>query len=240
MRWVASEDCKVKGPGRAVLWVIAYHADHQTGECWVGQRRLARESGFARSTVQRALEELFGDGVLEFIDSGSGPQPDRYQIAPELVEGETGASGVVEGETTVTRLVEGQASASEDIHNPSASGLAAGPLEVVAAEPVDRSSAASGPIGAVWPPRVDSLRNDSGFSQHALSSENASQGLDQGSLDSRDVQVLGGGSTADAAAAEAYEPPPVDEATKAWLRSRGLGPKQPPDEQSGQEQETAS
>jgi hypothetical protein len=230
MRWVASEDCKVKGPGRAVLWVIAYHADHQTGECWVGQRRLARESGFARSTVQRALEELFGDGVLEFIDSGSGPHPDRYQIAPELVE----------GETTVTRLVEGQASASEGIYNPSASGLAAGPLEVVAAEPVDRSSAASGPIGAVWPPLVDSLRNDSGFSQHALSSDNASQGLDQGSLDSRDVQVLGGGSTADAAAAEAYEPPPVDEATKAWLRSRGLGPKQPPDEQSGQEQETAS
>jgi hypothetical protein len=49
--------------------------------------------------------------------------------------------------------------------------------------------------------------------------------------------VLGGGSTADAAAAEAYEPPPVDEATRAWLRSRGLGLKRPPDEQSGQQRE---
>ena len=51
--------------------------------------------------------------------------------------------------------------------------------------------------------------------------------------------MLGGGSTADAAAAEAYEPPPVDESTRAWLRSRGLGLKRPAEQiKSGQEQET--
>jgi Helix-turn-helix domain len=83
MRYVASDDCKVKGPGRAVLWVIAYHADRDTGECWVGQRRLARESGFARSTVQRALDELFSGGVLEYVEDHRGPKarplPDRPQ-----------------------------------------------------------------------------------------------------------------------------------------------------------------
>jgi hypothetical protein len=123
MRWVASEDCKVKGPARAVLWVIAVHADRDTGECWVGQRRLARESGLARSTVQRALNELFGDGVLEFIEDHQGPKPERFQIAPSLVEGEAGATGLVEGQASVGQAVEGQAVAGEVIHNPSASVL---------------------------------------------------------------------------------------------------------------------
>jgi hypothetical protein len=36
--------------------------------------------------------------------------------------------------------------------------------------------------------------------------------------------VVGGGSTADAAAADAYHTPEVDEATKAYLRER-FGPK---------------
>jgi hypothetical protein len=234
MRWVASEDCKVKGPGRALLWVIAYHADRDTGECWVGQRRLARESGFARSTVQRALEELFGDGVLEFLEDSRGPRPEVFCIAPSLVEGEASAVGVVEGQTGIGHYVEGHAAV---IHNPPASGPAASPLDRPGAWLLDRSGDGSGPTAGHQGALVDRSAEVTGPTTSALSSENGSQGLDQGSLDSRDVQVLGGGSTADAAAAEAYEPPPVDEATRAWLRSRGLGLKRPPDEQSGQERE---
>jgi hypothetical protein len=131
MRYVASEDCKVKGPGRAVLWVVACHADRDTGECRVGQRRLARESGLARSTVQRALDELFSGGVLEYVEDHRGPRPDRYQIAPNLVEGEASASGIVEGQAIV----------GEVIHNPRSSGLAPGPLDLSVEELVDRFGA---------------------------------------------------------------------------------------------------
>jgi DNA-binding transcriptional MocR family regulator len=109
MRYVASEDCKVKGPARALLWVIAYHADRDTGECWLGQRRLARESGVARSTVQRALDDLFSDGVLEYVEDHRGPKPDRYQIAPGLIEGIASASGLIEGTASGSGMVEGQA-----------------------------------------------------------------------------------------------------------------------------------
>jgi Helix-turn-helix domain len=139
MRYVASEDCNVKGPGRAILWVIAFHADRDSGECWVGQRRLARESGFARSTVQRALDELFGDGILEFIEDHRGPKADRYQIAPNLVEGAASANGVIEGSASAAGIVEGQAVVGEVIHNPGSSGLAPGPLADTPDFLVDRS-----------------------------------------------------------------------------------------------------
>jgi hypothetical protein len=126
MRWVASEDCTVKGPGRAILWVIAYHADRDTGECWVGQRRLARESGLARATVQRALDKLFADGLLEPIEDHQGPKPERYMIAPHLVEGESFGSGVVEGTSTASKVVEHEAIVGEVIHNPGSSSRVAG------------------------------------------------------------------------------------------------------------------
>jgi len=130
MRWVASEDCKVKGPGRALLWVIAYHADRDTGECWVGQRRLARESGLARSTVQLALDKLFDDLVLEPVEDACGPKPERYRIASALVEGEAFGTGMVEGTASVSGVLESTSSVIEGevIHNPGASGPTVGPL----------------------------------------------------------------------------------------------------------------
>src|SRR5215218_1174859 len=114
MRYVASKECTAKGPARAVLWVIAYHADRDTGECWVGQRRLAEESGLARATVQRALGKLFDDLILEPVEDHRGPQPERYRIASSLVEGEAFASGVVESTSAASAVVEG-----EVIHSPS-------------------------------------------------------------------------------------------------------------------------
>jgi hypothetical protein len=221
MRWIASEDCKVKGPGRALLWVIAFHADRDTGECWVGQRRLARESGFARSTVQRALDELFGDGVLEFLEDSRGPRPEVFCIAPSLVEGEASATGVVEGQAGGSGLIEGT---SEVIHSTAASGPGASPQAIHGNFLLNRSGDASGPIGGPQAALVDRSAEVTGPTTSALSSENSSQGLDQGSSTSREVQVVGGGSTADAAAADAYEPPEVDEATRAYLRDR-FGPK---------------
>jgi hypothetical protein len=177
MRWIASEDCTVKGPARAVLWVIAFHADRNTGECWVGQRRLARESGLARSTVQRALDELFGDGVLEFIEDHQGPKPDRFQIAPSLVEGEASVFGMVEGQAGASGIVEGQAVVGEVLHNPAASGPGVSPQALRGNFLVDRSSDDSGLAQVPPAALVDSFSDGSGFSQPGLSREDASKDL---------------------------------------------------------------
>src|SRR5215213_2273772 len=214
MRYVASDDCKVKGPGRALLWVIAYHADRDTGECWVGQRRLARESGLARSTVQLALDKLFDDLVLEPVEDARGPRPERYRIAPSLVEGEAFGSGMVEGTASVSGAVEGEVVVGAVIHNPGSSGPTAGPLPGTAEWLVDRSAEVTGPTTS------------------ALSSGNGSQGFKQGSSTSREEHVVGDAdSTAGAVGvADAREPPPVDPKLLDELERRGLrgNPRPPP------------
>jgi Helix-turn-helix domain len=221
MRYVASDECKVKGPGRALLWVIAYHADRDTGECWVGQRRLARESGFARSTVQRALDELFGDGVLEPVEDHRGPLPERYMIAPGLVEGESFGTNVVEHSATASKVVEGEAIVGEVIHNPGASGLAPGPQAGSGNFLLDRSGSASGPTAGSLSWLVDRSGEASGLLPSPLSSENASQGFKQGFELQGENHVLGDASSAADAAgvAEAREPPA---SVLAELERRGL------------------
>jgi hypothetical protein len=227
MRYVASADCTVKGPDRALLWVIAYHADRDTGECWVGQRRLARESGLARSTVQRALDELFSDGVLEYVEDHRGPRPDRYQIAPGLVEGDATASGVVEGTASVSKAVEGQAVVGEVIHTPASSGPGASPLDLSVEELVDRFGGASGPTAGRLPSLVDRSAEVTGPTTSALSSENVSQGFKQGfELQGREQVLDDATSAADAAGVvEAREPPP---SVAANLERLGLRPKSRP------------
>jgi hypothetical protein len=210
MRWVASDDCKVKGPARALLWVIAYHADRDTGECWVGQRRLVCESGFARSTVQRALDELFGDCILEPVEDHRGPQPERYRIAPTLVEGEAFASGIVEGQASASSTVE------------STSGLGASPLGEGGNFLLDSPSIASGLAETPSGPLVDSLSGPSGLLPPRLSSGNASQGFKQGSLTSREKHVVGDDDSTAGAVVVADARPPVSESVKHELERRGL------------------
>lgn len=251
MRYVASDDCTVKGPGRAVLWVIAYHADRDTGECWVGQRRLARESGFARSTVQRALDELYAAGVLEWIEDHQGPKPDRYQIAPGLIEGESFGSNMVEGQSTASNLIEHEAIAGEVIHNPASSGLAPGPLEHPAEWLVDRSGRASGPIGGPEAALVDRSADASGpmgtFPIVGLTSPKAelseSQGLKQGfELQGGDQVLDDASSAADAAGVvEAREPPPavIANLERLGLRSRSRPPAKPEQQPRSREEQLA-
>jgi hypothetical protein len=239
MRYVA-EHCRLEGAPRAILWALSYRANRE-GEVWAGQRRIAREAGVSRKSVERWMPVFVGMGLLEWVEEGSGPRPDCYRFAPEWVEGAAGAAGVVEGQGGVGHYVEGQGGGSEVIHTPTASGDTMSP---VAPEPnflLATPERPSGDMVSVVGELVATLGNDSGYSQPALSSENGSQGFEvQGSSRSREEQVLGGGSTADAAAAEAYEPPPVSEEQKAWLASRGLGPKRPPsNSKSGQEREQA-
>ena len=223
MRYVASEDCKVKGPGRALLWVIAYHADRDTGECWVGQRRLARESGLARSTVQQALGKLFDDLVLEPVEDARGPKAERFRIAPALVEGEAFSTGMVEGSASVSGTVEGRVVAGEVIHNPGASGPAAGPLENAANFLVDRSWPPSGPIDGLETALVDRSAEVTGPFTWPLSSGNGSQGFKQGSPTSREEHVLDDASSA-ADAAGVVEAPSPQSSVLRELERRGLRP----------------
>ena len=232
MRYVASDDCKVKGPGRVLLWVIAYHADRDTGECWVGQRRLAQESGLARSTVQLALDTLFDDLVLEPVEDARGPRPERYRIAPSLVEGEAFGAGMVEGSASVSGAVEGQVVIGEVIHNPGSSGPTASPLGSGGNFLLDRSWPPSGPIHGSEAALVDRSAEVTGPTTSALSRQNGSQGFKQGSSTSREEHVVGDAdSTAGAVGvADAREPPPVDPKLLDELERRGLrgNPRPPP------------
>jgi hypothetical protein len=243
MRWVASEDCTVKGPARAVLWVIAYHADRDTGECWVGQRRLARESGFARSTVQRALDELFGDGVLEPVEDHRGPLPERYMIAPGLVEGESFGTNVVEHSATASKVVEHSAIAGEVIHNPGASGLAPGPQAGSGNFLVDSLRDASGPTAGSLPWLVDRSGEASGLLPYPLSSENASQGFKQGFELQGRYQVLDDASSAADAAGvvEPREPSPavIANLERLGLRSKPRPPAKPEQQPRSREEQLA-
>jgi Helix-turn-helix domain len=232
MRYVA-EHCRLEGAPRAILWAMSYRADRDNAECWAGQRRIAREAGVSRKSVERWLPQLVGMGLLEFIEEGRGPRPDCYRFSPEWVEGVGGVSGVVEVEAGVSTTVEGQGGiAGEVIHRPEATGDMVSP---VGHEPnflLATPQRAGGDMLSVAGELVATLGNESGDSQPPVSSENGPQGLEvQGSSTSRLVQGVGGGSTADAAAADAYEPPEVDEATRAYLRAK-FGPKS----KSGQEQ----
>jgi hypothetical protein len=66
MRW-AVEDCQLDGAAKPILFVIAYRANRDTGECWAGQRRIAREAGVTRTHVQRVMADLIRTGVLEVV-----------------------------------------------------------------------------------------------------------------------------------------------------------------------------
>lgn len=243
MRWVASEDCTVKGPARAVLWVIAYHADRDTGECWVGQRRLARESGLARATVQRALDKLFADGVLEPIEDHQGPKPERYMVAPHLVEGESFGSGVVEGTSTPSKVVEHEAIAGEVIHNPGASGLTPGPQVVADAELVDSLRGASGLPPDPEAPLVDSRSESSGLLVTRSPAETAPKVLSKGfELQGSNHVVDDADSTAHAVGVvDAPEPPPslLRELERRGLRPRPRAPAKPEQQPRSREEQLA-
>jgi hypothetical protein len=188
MRHVA-EHCRLEGAPRALLWAMSYRADRE-GECWAGQRRLAREAGISRKSVERWLPRLVGMGLLELVEEGTGPRPDGYRFSPTWVEGIGSASGVVEGE-----IVQG-----EVIHNPTASGDMVSPVGREHDELVATLLGASGDTVSNRAELVATLGNESGYSQLLLPAETAPKVLKQGSLDSRKVQGRNAaGSAADAA-----------------------------------------
>jgi len=55
----------LKGPARAVLFVLADRAD-ENGNCYPGMAKIAKESGFSRSTVKTALRNLKAEGWISW------------------------------------------------------------------------------------------------------------------------------------------------------------------------------
>jgi DNA-binding transcriptional ArsR family regulator len=53
------------GTAKAVLLVLAFHADRHTGECWPGHRLIEHESEFSRSAVTNAIRQLRDRGLLD-------------------------------------------------------------------------------------------------------------------------------------------------------------------------------
>jgi hypothetical protein len=127
MRYVA-EVCDVQGAGRALLWAIAYRANPRSGVCSAGQRRLAREAGIARSTVQEWLPLLAALGELEEVFEGSGRHPACYRI---VGRGRVPCGPVAGPQGTSP---DGLVDRSEPLSGPIGQVL------------VDRSGAASGPV----------------------------------------------------------------------------------------------
>jgi hypothetical protein len=229
MRW-AVEDCQLDGAAKPILFVIAYHADRDTGLCWAGQRRIAREAGVTRTHVQRVMSRLVHDGILEVVEQGSGTAPRIVRIAPAWVEGEASASGMVEGEATASGIVEG-----EVIHSPSSSGHLMWPQGSEHDELVATLLRGSGHMRA---PEADLVATSGEASGHiARQAKNAvtsakagmseSQGYKQGFELQDQKQVLDNASSAADAAGvvEAQEPPP---SVLANLEQRGLRPQPQP------------
>ena len=54
----------VAGPAKAVLWVLAHHADYRSGRCFLHNATIVHESGFSRRTVQRSIGELAELGII--------------------------------------------------------------------------------------------------------------------------------------------------------------------------------
>ena len=54
----------VTGPARAVLWVLAHHADYRSGRCFLHRATIAREAGISWRSVWNATQKLIELGII--------------------------------------------------------------------------------------------------------------------------------------------------------------------------------
>lgn len=76
--WVLDHST-TEGRDRLVLLVIAWHAERDSGECWPGQRLIAREARCSIGTVSNAVRRLAQLGEIE-VERGRGNRPSRYRM----------------------------------------------------------------------------------------------------------------------------------------------------------------
>ena len=54
----------VTGPAKAVLWVLAHHADYRSGRCFLHRATIAREAGVSSGSVWNGTETLIAAGII--------------------------------------------------------------------------------------------------------------------------------------------------------------------------------
>ncbi len=106
MRYVA-ERCQVEGAGRALLWAIAWHANRETGDCYAGERTLARTAGVSRSTVSLWLPKLFEGGETALIVESSGRRARTWRIVAHLDDTASGPTAGPQGDRAVVDRSDG-------------------------------------------------------------------------------------------------------------------------------------
>ncbi len=78
MRWAMDYAPTDLSPtARHVLLILSDAVNDDTGECWPSIRRLIRRTGLSERTVQRAIVELEGRGVIRRVINGS---PDERRV----------------------------------------------------------------------------------------------------------------------------------------------------------------
>jgi DNA-binding transcriptional ArsR family regulator len=100
---------------RLVALVLSTHMNGDGASCWPGQRRLARETALARSTVRAALDELERAG---FIDRDQRPgRTTRYRASGPTIGPPLGRSSAHTGPTI------GPEDVQEGVQGPSGGAL---------------------------------------------------------------------------------------------------------------------
>jgi Helix-turn-helix domain len=88
-----------------VLVHIAKRADNGTGECYPSVKSLVEDTGFAKSTVIRAIARLVKSGIVLVLSRGNQFQKraNNYRIDVEKLSGYTAATYSAEVTTTPLR-----------------------------------------------------------------------------------------------------------------------------------------
>ena len=97
-RWAWACGLPVSGIARAVAGCIARHANARTGVGWPGMGTIAKETGFCRRAVVKAIKDLERGGhvTVTRFKVGKKNTANRYQLPP--MGGATGElGGVVDG-----------------------------------------------------------------------------------------------------------------------------------------------
>jgi hypothetical protein len=100
---------EMSSPAKMVAFVLSTHMDRNGGSCFPSLTTIARESGYARSTVCQALAELDRANLLERVRGGRG-KPTRYHATSPL----TGLPVVRQADSTSP--TGGPEDVQEDVH----------------------------------------------------------------------------------------------------------------------------
>lgn len=91
---------RVRGTTKLVLILLADRADNRLGVCWPSVRRVARDAGIAKSTVQEQLKTIQDLGIMRVIMHGDQMRSNRYRLDLEAMAAQSSECGESNGVPT--------------------------------------------------------------------------------------------------------------------------------------------